>query len=932
MEKQKTFKKSGSKANVTLDLIKKYLNRLITLPYGYLALAFIIPVVIMYVIYIAMEIHPFGNGSVLVLDLNGQYVYFYEALRNFVYGDASLLYSFCRALGGEFMGIYAYYIASPFSYIVCLFPQTKILDALLCIFLLKTGLCGFTFGFYIHKTEKSKSKIATIIFSCIYALTAYAVVQQHNSMWIDAVIWLPIITYAIEQLIKYGKFRMYVIFLALTLMSNFYIGYMVCFYCIAYFFVYYLSYNVDNINNPLKEKRHFIKSFTRFALYSILAAGIAMVILLTTLYSLSFGKTTFTDPSWAFGFKFDVIELLTKFLPGSYDTVRPEGLPFVYCGALALILVPVYFLSSKFTHREKIMSGLMIAFFVLSFSITVVDLVWHGFQKPNWLNYRYSFMLCFFLLVLACKAFSEIQSIGSKTIFAICAALAGMVVFIQTLDYEYVDDLKTIWFSLLCIAVYLIILCIFKVTKFKENVLLIMAFIVSFELFANGLTNVVALDKDVVYSNYSGYNTFLASYRPIVKTVLENDTSFYRMEKTIHRKVNDNMALNIRGISNSTSTLNSDTIAFLHRMGYCSLSHWSKYAGGTPVNDSLIGLKYIISADDLSQYYNRANTVGDFTAWENPYALSLAYGVETDLVDNVNADDYETPMDYLNAVITGMLGEDETVQVFVPIEVETTKTNNYCDSSFIAGHYKYAKQNENYEALLYYTFTTPTDSELFFYIPSDYQREVNLRVNGQSMGSFHGGDTDRIISFGSYEAGSPISLTMSLASNDLYIKKDYNCLFYIDWAVFEDAMAKLATVQYDITDYTESSFKGTITTPKDDQNILTTLPYDEGWRVYVDGKRVEIFESLDALVSFKIDAAGEHDVKLVYLPTAFTLGLSVTVISILVFVLLIFKRNKLIIRSSCKEDAQILQMGAEDTTQPDASAEDSELNDSSSQT
>ena len=896
MGNKKTVRESKVETKSIIGLVKKYLKQLITLPYGYLALAFIIPVVIMYVIYIAMEIHPFGNGSVLVLDLNGQYVYFYEALRNFVYGDASLLYSFCRALGGEFMGIYAYYIASPFSYIVCLFPQTKILDALLCIFLLKTGLCGFTFGFYIHKTGKSKSKIATIIFSCMYALTAYAVVQQHNSMWIDAVIWLPIITYAIEQLIKYGKFRMYVAFLALTLMSNFYIGYMVCFYCVAYFFVYYLSYNVDNINNPLNEKRHFIKSFTRFALYSILAAGIAAVILLTTLYSLSFGKTTFTDPSWAFGFKFDIIELLTKFLPGSYDTVRPEGLPFVYCGTLALILIPVYFLSSKFSHREKIMSGIMIAFFVLSFSITVVDLVWHGFQKPNWLNYRYSFMLCFFLLVLACRAFSEIQSIGSKTIFTICAALTGMVVFIQTLDYEYVDDLKTIWLSLLCIAVYLIVICIFKVTKFKENVLLIMAFIVCFELFANGLTNVVALDKDVIYSNYSGYNTFLASYRPIVNTVLENDTSFYRMEKTIHRKVNDNMALNIRGISNSTSTLNSDTIAFLHRMGYCSLSHWSKYAGGTPVNDSLIGLKYIISADDLSQYYERAYTVGDFTAWENPYALSLAYGVETDLTDNINADDYETPMDYLNAVITAMLGEDELVQVFVPIEVETTKTNNYCDSSFIAGHYKYAKQNENYEALLYYTFTTPTDGELFFYIPSDYQREVNLRVNGQSMGSFHGGDTDRIISFGNYEADSPISLTISLANNDLYIKKGFNCLFYIDWAVFEDAMERLAEVQYNITDYTESSFKGTISAPKDDQTILTTLPYDEGWRIYVDGKRVEVFEALDALVAFKIDSAGEHNVKFIYLPSAFTGGLAITIISILLFILLIIIRNKLIIQ------------------------------------
>ena len=216
----------------------------------YLSLAFVIPVVIMYLIYIAMEIHPFGGNSVLVLDLNGQYVYFYEALRNAVYGDTSLMYSFSRSLGGEFMGIYAYYIASPFSYIVCLFPQAKILDALLCIFLLKTGLCGYTFGFYLHKTGKSTSKIATIIFSCMYALTSYAIVYQHNSMWIDAVIWLPIITYAIEQLIKYGSFKLYVIFFSLTLMSNFYIGYMVCFYAAAYFIYYYFACEPSQ-NNPL---------------------------------------------------------------------------------------------------------------------------------------------------------------------------------------------------------------------------------------------------------------------------------------------------------------------------------------------------------------------------------------------------------------------------------------------------------------------------------------------------------------------------------------------------------------------------------------------------------------------------------------------------------------------------------------------------------
>ena len=83
--------------------------------YWYLSLAFGIAATIMYLIYLSMEIHPFGEGSVLVLDLNGQYVSFYEGLRNFIYGDMSLLYSFARALGGEFMGMYAYYLASPFS-------------------------------------------------------------------------------------------------------------------------------------------------------------------------------------------------------------------------------------------------------------------------------------------------------------------------------------------------------------------------------------------------------------------------------------------------------------------------------------------------------------------------------------------------------------------------------------------------------------------------------------------------------------------------------------------------------------------------------------------------------------------------------------------------------------------------------------------------
>ena len=410
-------------------------KRISSSPSSYLAFCFLIPVLLMYLIYLAMEIHPFGDGSVLVLDLNGQYVYFFEALRNAVTGDGSLLYSFYRSLGGEFMGMYAYYLASPLSYIVVLFPQHRILEALLTIILLKTGLCGFTFGYYLHKNSSKPNKIVVLTFSVMYALCAFAVVHQNNMMWTDALIWLPILTYGIEQLIKNGKYKLFVVALSLSLMSNFYIGYMVCIYSALYFLYYYFA-NSPELLNPKQKKLHFLKTGIRFGFFAILSAAISAVILLSAYYSLSFGKNDFSNPNWSIYSKFEILDFFTKFLPGSYDTVRPEGLPFVYCGLLTLILLPVYFLSKNIRSREKVASVLFISAFVISFIINPLDLIWHGFQTPNWLNYRYSFMLCFFLLVIAYKGFGNLRKASEKFILAICAFIILFVAICQKMEFE----------------------------------------------------------------------------------------------------------------------------------------------------------------------------------------------------------------------------------------------------------------------------------------------------------------------------------------------------------------------------------------------------------------------------------------------------------------------------------------------------------------
>jgi uncharacterized membrane protein YfhO len=897
--------------------LKRIKAKLFPREYSYLIYAFLIPIILNYIIYLAMEIHPFGDGSVLVLDLNGQYVYFYEALRNAVFGEESFLYSFSRSLGGEFGGIYAYYVASPLSYIVCLFPQERILEALLFIFLLKTGLCGLSFGYYLHKISSNVKKIPVITFSILYALCSYAVVQQHNSMWIDALIWLPLLTLGIEQLIKNYKYKLLVVSLAMSLLSNFYIGYMVCIYTALYFFYYYFAHNENKRNNPRLEKSHFRRSLFRMAGAAIIGIGISAVIVLSAYYALQFGKNTFSKPNFSLLFRFDLFDFFTKFFPGSYDTVRPIGMPFVYCGILTLFCVPIYFFAKKFTTREKIASAILISVFTLSFAVNTLDMIWHGFQKPNWLNYRYSFMLCFILLVLAYKGFGEIRRASTKLIAGIGAILIGFIAVAQKFEFssyveressgivegQYLKELETVWFSFLAIIAIGVVLCIATKTKRRTNVSLVLCILVCLEVFANGLVCCVELGDDVIYSSYSSYNDYIGAFRPLADDILENDPSFYRFEKTSLRKTGDNMALRIRGLTNSTSTLNKSTIDFLNRMGYTAVSHWTQYQGGNPVSDSLLGLKYIIGKttdESLTSYYDSTelDTINydgvNYSAYLNPYALSIAYGVDDAVLDYEmspgSSATSSSPMKRLNELLAVMSGE-ESVSVFKPVEITGTSETNCTGPSAIAGHSKYTPTDPTQSAYITYSFTAQISGEAFFYMPSDYNRRISIKANGKSYGT---NENSRIISIGFYSAGDEVTVDVKLENDVLYVKNNTDIIYMLDKDAFKGAIAKLQGTQLKVgEDWSNDYLPGTITTKKNDQRILTTIPYDEGWKITVDGEEVEITETLDALISFNITKAGDHEIVMQYRPTCVKLGLIISISSIIVFALVIIFDKKI---------------------------------------
>lgn len=852
--------------------------------------AFFIPLVLMWLIYIALQVYPFGKSSVLVLDLNGQYVYFFEDLRNKLTSGGSLLYTWTRALGGENMGILAYYVASPFALLTLIFPKSMITEALLAMILAKIGCCGLTMSIYLRKTRRTSSP-SVLIFSTLYALCSYSVVYAHNTMWIDTMIFLPLVILGMERLITRRSFVLYVISLALSCLTNFYIGYMVCLFSFLYFFYWYFAHNRNYENNLYEERNHFIKTLGRMALYSGIAVGIAAIIILPAYYSLQFGKTEFSNPNFGFKQIYDFLDISAKLFPGSYDTVRPEGLPFLYCGVLTLLLLPLYFISRNVSTREKLCMGALFAVLLISMNASTLELVWHGFQRPNWLNCRYSYMVCFLMIVCAFRVFEEMDAVKYRYMLGVSAALCILLLVIQKQDYEWLDDLQCVWFSLFMI---LILTCaMHPVAKgyLRQTGTSLVMIAVCFELFVNGLFCTMDLDEDVVISSRGSYTEYFDKVQPAVDALKAYDaqhfqSAFYRMDKTSHRKTNDPMTLGIYGISNSTSTLNASVISLLADMGYSAKSHWSKYSGGTPVSDSLLGIKYVIfteDTDDITREQIYADPDNAMYGYYNPYALSLAYAAD-DALCGIDRESYENPFAYLNALVTAMLGEDETVELFCSI-AHTTSTDNLT-KSYASGYIKYVPSKDSVDGTLTFKVIAPQEAyghELFYYLPSDYPWECDLYVNGLKKGSYFGSDTHRVMSLGEVGAdNTAFTVALTPQKDRMYLNPSTEFFYYLDTDVYCEVMERLAQGNLNIESFADTEITGTVTVPEGMELLSTSIPYDEGWHIYVDGVEAELCRTSDALLAVRI-TSGTHTVRMHYMPTCFVVGCTVSVCSLVVF-------------------------------------------------
>ena len=848
-------------------------------------LSFLIPFSILLYAFGVYGVHPFGNRQILVVDLWHQYYPFFRVVREKLVSGGSFLYSWENGLGTNFMSLISYYAASPLNWIAVFFGKGGERDALTFILAAKIGFAGAFFSSFLRYTYRRRD-LSVCMFSVTYALCSYTLGYYWNVMWFDTVALFPLAMMGIVMLCREGRWKVFTFALALSLIANYYIGYFTCIFSVFMF-------AAASIIECRGVKDWFRKLFLMIR-SSALGIGLGAFMLLPAYFGLKLTYSVNNSMPRDITFYEDWKKIFGHLL--SYEApTKVDGLPNFACGMLAVLLFGVFLFSFGIKIREKVSVTLMLALIAVSCNMNKLNYIWHGCHFTNQIPYRFAFIFSFVLAAAAFRAYDVILSKGIKIYQLVLMVIAPSAVFVlnkvsKGVDYKFEGAIRS---SAIIAGAFWLIFIAAKVFPFRkrrsQNILLTLA--LSAAMFSEFISNAQLGVKTV---DTTGYNDYPASYRD-VESLLEyerkNDSSlFYRTEMSQTYTLNDSALYGYRGLSQFSSSANVSVTTLCRRLGLYASEAGNRYyyRTSTPVVNSIMGLKYIVkkggelnSEDWVLEEIQKS---GESTLYRNRYPLSLGFMVSEKVLEMGN-NDTANPFEYQNSLmrhLTDTEGDYFTAQPVALAEydgLEVSK-NGY-------GNYTFMNNTEEPTGSATYTYDCHDGSYIYGYANGsggtcdhlEIRWEDNLIDSGKLIESY-----PIVFPMGNGQEGE--KSTVRITSNEKNKSGNFKLMVYaLDEERFESFYNALADEQLEITGFSDRKIQGRISV-KEDGILYMSIPYEKGWRVYIDGQRTDTFKVLGAMLGVKA-GTGEHDIRIEYTPEGFTLGVIISFISAALVLLMV---------------------------------------------
>ncbi|WP_024747492.1 YfhO family protein [Levilactobacillus namurensis] len=817
--------------------------------------AFLIPLVILCLAFWHLKLAPFGPKNLLFSDMGAQYVPILEYLRTTILHGQFHLFSLSLGTGSGIVPLLTYYVISPFNLIVFLFPAAHITTALSWIILLKVSTIGLTMAVFLRHAFL-KSGWSLLLFSTAFSLCGFVAMYFYDMMWLDALIWLPLVALGLHRLVDQHHFGLYTVSLTATILSNYYMGYMTCLFSVLYF-IYLIVEHQPTKTKFLSVLKMHTAAIRQFFIGSLLAGGMTAVVLLpTALGMLLTGKSdVFYQnylPSPLFG-----PEVLAQFGPGGSTYVTHlYHAPTLFMGTLMFLLVIVYFVSPRIRAVEKNRTMWLLIVMGLGLFVTLFNTAWHMFQQPAGFPFRNAYFFTFLLLITAYRAWQTHPAQSMNDPQKILALVWGAGLLIvgylsahvfpklyfkaaatlnNTLYLKSQPSFHWMWLSL---GLLLLSTMLLFISEWRPIRIGLLGLLLATELGGNYLV----ANRGIEFGNQAAFEKYYRQDKALLAQVNASQTTsdLHRVEflhATIskaydgpYNHYNDPLLFNYSGISSYSSTLVEQARVFQHDLGYFSPNvRRISPQGYTHVTDTLIGVKYRLNAFKDPQITPLSSYAG------------LGFAVPAKLA-KVQLNDQQAL--YNQEKVLRALGAPQNTLALTSVLNVSTRRATAHDMVNIPGKFRTLKHDGD-RYLQTVKLRVNATGLLHGYSPDNNIIYSSLRVNGKKAKPLTNADGLRyVINLGQHQRGTV--LTVSYVTNKP-TEGYHNQFVSLNQRLYRQFTRQLRQQSLHFrADNQVSRLSGDVQGTPERNLLYLAIPDTPGWSATVNGKPVTITSAMHA--------------------------------------------------------------------------------------
>ena len=831
---------------------------------AFLLLCFAVPVLMMLISFIKMGIRPFGDNSLLGMDLWSQYFPMLRHQYESRWDLAVDLFSWDGAMGIDTFVQNAYYCNSPFNFLLLLSPLKYLIDALDYLILFKFGLAGLNFAVYC-RYRFGKVDLYTVACASAYALCSYGLAFISQVMWFDAVLFFPLILMGFERLMKEKKPFFYCIILAITIYSGFYISFSICLFLIIYFFIYAIE-NVKTFHF-----KGIITGGLRFSLFSLLAGGLAAFVLLPVYFGL--GRTIASDipaPSTAELYN-TLWEYLSSLFPATPVSLQYD-VPNIYSGCFVLILLPLFLMNKKIPLLRKILYSVLVVFFYFSMNLNYLDYLWHGFHFPNQLPGRWTFIFSFIVLVMCYEVIRNLNALPMSCIISAGALAFAVFLLVMTVPEENLLSTPSMILGGLFLALYLIILVMhnkYRGDRFQKTVALLLAACILVEGFTN---STIVLSEGTEVGDVERYTNYDEEMAYFTQNYADSEDEFYRSEMYYNWTFDHCQLFGLKGLTYYSSTMDGAAYNFYKGLGYrvYAKNVSTVYCPYSPMLNTVFNIRYLaaLSMQKEPDYMTKVETVGDIDILENEKTLPVLFGASEDILEwtpKGNIAFYEEQ----NRFFSALVGEE--AEIYHELTERTVENENCTLSSGSVAwtSESYIRTSAAEPVTVTYRYVVPEDGAI--YLCHNYTKgDMTIKAAGEDVTLILYREPMKYI--GEYKAGDEIVITVK--TEGVSVGTSALALYRFDDALFDSYYQTLANAT---ACQAQQSNDGLVCTVQKTENglMFSSVPA-QGMTCYVDGEETEIL-LVDEYLAAVYVPGGEHTVEFRYETQGLQTGIGISV-------------------------------------------------------